>query len=439
MRAHSSTSELLGLLRGDDMGGNNSQSNRFPLPENWTIEDFICMVVPVPNDVEYISMLRGLLDTLTWSRSFKLHPTEMAARQVADTWAAAFASQEITFQECGMPPFLLRQNPSNVCQLQQSVDGGDTWTLAFDYGLCSNAITTPPPFNDNPDGNYDAAANAVNNIWRELGSMARDHCAGSVNDYIQEATAYLRQFYANWSSPGILESIYNDVCGMTEPEYEDFFAPENLCDQFTQLSECANVNGAFDLLDCLNELLTNWLDETNTDLMSTLNKAAALLGGNGVQNAAGFGGAGGGAAFDSCIECVIFNYDFTVENGGFSGYDPDGLYTPVPSWISGTGWRTNFVTSGAFHTYRGWIRKNGTFLNVVKLRATYHIDTGGGYFAFRRFDTGTVIADWDGQGEGDYEREFTIASTDITDIAAYISTGVGGSANWITSYKIWCE
>lgn len=35
--------------------------------------------------------------------------------------------------------FKLRQNPDNPCQLQQSLDGGDTWTLAFDYSLCAGA------------------------------------------------------------------------------------------------------------------------------------------------------------------------------------------------------------------------------------------------------------------------------------------------------------
>lgn len=34
---------------------------------------------------------------------------------------------------------LLRQNPDDSCQLEQSVDGGATWTLAFDYGLCNAA------------------------------------------------------------------------------------------------------------------------------------------------------------------------------------------------------------------------------------------------------------------------------------------------------------
>jgi len=99
------------------------------------------MVIPVPNDPDYIAMMRGLIDTLTWSRSFQLHRTEMAARQVADTWAAAFASQQITFQDCGgTQMFQLRQNPTNICQLEQTLAGGETWTLASDYELAACLI-----------------------------------------------------------------------------------------------------------------------------------------------------------------------------------------------------------------------------------------------------------------------------------------------------------
>jgi hypothetical protein len=38
---------------------------------------------------------------------------------------------------------MLRQNPDNACQLQQSSDEGETWSLAFDYSLCG--ITGDPP------------------------------------------------------------------------------------------------------------------------------------------------------------------------------------------------------------------------------------------------------------------------------------------------------
>lgn len=36
---------------------------------------------------------------------------------------------------------ILRQNPDDLCQLEQSHDGGDTWILAFDYNLCGDPPT----------------------------------------------------------------------------------------------------------------------------------------------------------------------------------------------------------------------------------------------------------------------------------------------------------
>jgi hypothetical protein len=41
-------------------------------------------------------------------------------------------------EDCGV--YALRQNPVNKCQLQQSLDGGATWTLAFDFSLCRNTV-----------------------------------------------------------------------------------------------------------------------------------------------------------------------------------------------------------------------------------------------------------------------------------------------------------
>ena len=52
-----------------------------------------------------------------------------------------------TLGECGegSDMFLLRQNPENRCQLQQSTDGGLNWTLAFDYALCFQSQNETPP------------------------------------------------------------------------------------------------------------------------------------------------------------------------------------------------------------------------------------------------------------------------------------------------------
>lgn len=48
-------------------------------------------------------------------------------------------------QNCGgNMAFQLRQNPLDTCQLEQSWDSGETWSLAFDYSMCGEDADTPP-------------------------------------------------------------------------------------------------------------------------------------------------------------------------------------------------------------------------------------------------------------------------------------------------------
>lgn len=42
-------------------------------------------------------------------------------------------------------PYLLRQNPFDPCLLEQSIDGGANWTLAFNYDLCFRHDAENPP------------------------------------------------------------------------------------------------------------------------------------------------------------------------------------------------------------------------------------------------------------------------------------------------------
>lgn len=58
----------------------------------------------------------------------------LALRELIDALAAyGLITDSTTDGEGGI--VMLRQNPANACQLEQSVDG-ETWTLAFDYALC---------------------------------------------------------------------------------------------------------------------------------------------------------------------------------------------------------------------------------------------------------------------------------------------------------------
>ena len=109
-----------------------------PVPENLLSEsdtwDTVCVQIPVPL-IPYITPILRiwespgcLIGTQEERAFFNLLITDLIAKiNSADT--------------CG-DLFMLRQNPLDLCQLQQSFNGGLAWSLAFDYSLCLSPQST---------------------------------------------------------------------------------------------------------------------------------------------------------------------------------------------------------------------------------------------------------------------------------------------------------
>jgi len=81
----------------------------------------------------------------------------------------------------GCFPMIWRQSPVNPCWLEVSYDDGVTWTLAFDFSLCSgNSITTLNTYNEwnefNEEQNTTYAGDIINNYpaW-EYGDPAHEN------------------------------------------------------------------------------------------------------------------------------------------------------------------------------------------------------------------------------------------------------------------------
>jgi len=108
------------------------------IPEQITGHDLVCMSIQVPDVPEYRQAVIGAIYSLTkwfnWEKSYT--PGDTRAKQAAQYWRDIL---EINWGCNGM--YQLRQNPDNVCQLQQSLDGGETWSLVFDYDLCKGKMT----------------------------------------------------------------------------------------------------------------------------------------------------------------------------------------------------------------------------------------------------------------------------------------------------------
>lgn len=79
-----------------------------------------------------------LLSLLEYQKMGKVYGTRWKGSYTWDevqTWVDAAAKQLMDICE-GNVTFQLRQNSVNRCLLEQSTDGGQTWTTAFDYSIC---------------------------------------------------------------------------------------------------------------------------------------------------------------------------------------------------------------------------------------------------------------------------------------------------------------
>lgn len=93
---------------------------------------FYCLII----NVEWIGHLVGVLDAL-----------DQLDAWIGTSEEIEFARQEVRRLITGINPceesnFVLRQNPDDSCQLEQSLDGGVNWSLAFDYSLCLPTATS---------------------------------------------------------------------------------------------------------------------------------------------------------------------------------------------------------------------------------------------------------------------------------------------------------
>lgn len=115
------------------------------LPDDFaTIENapLIAFCGLIPDTPETRAALRGTVERLSqwfnWDKSYT--PGDTRARDTAQ-YMRQLLFDHFTIGDCNMAQFRLRQNPLNPCLLEQSLDGGETWTVAFNYGLCSTGTS----------------------------------------------------------------------------------------------------------------------------------------------------------------------------------------------------------------------------------------------------------------------------------------------------------
>lgn len=112
------------------------------LPEN-PAEDYVCVKISIPNTPQDIrNFIGSVLNFCQWF-NYERTNTNLASL-VADTWLITL--NELLIGAC----MQVRQSTESPCILEQSTDGGETWTEWADITLCvdseyiSNLIATTP-------------------------------------------------------------------------------------------------------------------------------------------------------------------------------------------------------------------------------------------------------------------------------------------------------
>lgn len=231
--------------------------------------------------------------------------------------------------------FILRQNPSNPCQLQQSLDGGDTWTLAFDYSRCG--LYLPPE-----SGTVDRPAALIRNIYQELVQRTADLCAGTRDDAIASLTAWMRTYDAAYSNPAALGDLYDQVCALSPEDLAEATSDCAYLEQYQSLEACDSITDLYDWLNCASETLNSTLNTWSNDLFNTLNAAAAALGLSGLAAFLGGSGGGGGGSFGAGCEVWQWHFEgsdpaFTYDHAiiGPGGATGNCLTAPIGAWHNG--------------------------------------------------------------------------------------------------------
>lgn len=315
--------------------------------------ELTCIPVYVPNATEYIAAFFGSLEYLTTWLAWERDP-EKRGRDAAALWKAAFnrTRDEWLTIGCGGTPLMLRQNDEITCWLEQSADGGETWTLAFDYSLCMPE--TLPPLHPFPaDGRSMDAAEMDSILWflNRIMTLINDLAtAGTPEVDIVTQVSAAWQSATGLPAPEELATAVGTWASATEAErlatigsgsWAEFRA-NTVCALRQQ--DVSPTKGHVSWLSRLSAGLADWLNNASDSLARALNATWATLVGQptAVYNAAlwaerqGAGGAGFGWTELSCppVGLVTHNWDF---RGGTRGWVAGGGAFYVP----GSGWRMN--------------------------------------------------------------------------------------------------
>lgn len=213
-----------------------------------------CIRVYIPDHLLYYSAFWNAYQYFTMWTAWE--PDDLKqGKDVAAIWKTGFDMARAGWDAKEDCELRLRQNPDNPCWLEQSHDGGETWTLAFDYAKCENmGPLADPAWPDPPADAYQNILNLIKPIVQCVVDNAGDRDAGieCIQSLVAPFTPGVNtlgaaaQLYDRLLAEGNL-LIYTLDCGYV-PHRECFINSVNVLeiDAFTQLG--------IDMIQCLDAL-----------------------------------------------------------------------------------------------------------------------------------------------------------------------------------------
>lgn len=327
---------------------------KFPLPDDWMPEGYICVKVVIPDDPQYMATLTGLLDELRQSKNFARDSTGTGAAIVSRTWDRALNQAPVISEDCEMVAF--RINPDN-CTLEVNCSDdpeAPEWKQIITQATDPREVEYPPPYPDAPpEGQTNeclAAANITEWVWITGYNWAQQlDDSGVFAEFIVLVMGVIGGFFTLLTDT----IIDNTVTFFTEIEPSTILADWTALDKpdFQNLIVCyLNEDGSFPASEWGNFLTELHGLGASNQAWYLIHYIMTLMGWGGVNLLGRIGGITE-ADCDTCVECDwIQTFDFTT---GAHGWVVRDVVAGNAGILGGSGWTQDDFQQPAGNYYRG--------------------------------------------------------------------------------------
>lgn len=334
---------------------------RYVLPTIVNPADSICIQVLVPNDRYHIAAFMGQIYALASASQWQDDPAHTAL-EVAKVWWRVFNQLQHCDAVCHNSGVdegienMIRQNPTNPCLLETSIDGTH-WCAFADLSLCIPSPSQPG------------------------GGTPQPPAGGG-----QQCYNARMQASSKWLLPTLVNT--GDVIAVTNAQ--------GAASDGTVVWNCPN-GALFQLGACIGSGSTSGGDPLNTSPHMMLiakigstyypmyNTSLTVPGGVTDQqvtfqvNDSNLSDNYGDLTWNVCVTnnalgTFTHTFDFTVSNGGFTGASHNT--NNAPTWLAGLGWDSPDQTLGAGVSRQCLINRTG-FSSRTLTSATMYYTTAG--------------------------------------------------------------